>query len=363
MKRRSSRSNVPNISIATATKAQEQTLASSTTPDPVYAGPSNTQPADSLIESPSAEPNNTTMAISLVAASDDDQDTHDADEPLLPMLSTRIGISEDRARTLFEKYGLKYEARRTSAEQPPPNKIRRVEKPVRIRIHWICHECTTTFGVDRNCAGCGHRRCVDCTRSPAKRVREVLDSARQLRDQEQQQLVELSSQHQESSTAPQEARTMDDIVIAPLPEIGSAERLEEDDGTSGCDFDTSQLQYIIQHPPRLGLDVVLRPTVQVIRRTCHECDTLFKPARRTDCQNCSHVRCRLCPRFPTRSEKWPQGSSKDEEPKMVATVQRVYKKPRQRVRWSCHACSTMFVDRERCRTCGHDRCKSCPRTP
>ncbi|RMY75101.1 hypothetical protein D0864_09886 [Hortaea werneckii] len=51
------------------------------------------------------------------------------------------------------------------------------------------------------------------------------------------------------------------------------------------------------------------------------------------------------------------------EPQMVKTVQRVYKKPRQRVRYTCDRCQTIFVDAERCRSCGHDRCSDCNRDP
>ncbi|KAI6864688.1 hypothetical protein KC338_g5342 [Hortaea werneckii] len=51
------------------------------------------------------------------------------------------------------------------------------------------------------------------------------------------------------------------------------------------------------------------------------------------------------------------------EPQMVKTVQRVYKKPRQRVRYTCNRCQTIFVDAERCRSCGHDRCSDCNRDP
>ncbi|GAB1727240.1 hypothetical protein NU195Hw_g308t1 [Hortaea werneckii] len=57
------------------------------------------------------------------------------------------------------------------------------------------------------------------------------------------------------------------------------------------------------------------------------------------------------------------GSILGNEPQMVKTVQRVYKKPRQRVRYTCDRCQTIFVDAERCRSCGHDRCSDCNRDP
>jgi hypothetical protein len=42
----------------------------------------------------------------------------------------------------------------------------------------------------------------------------------------------------------------------------------------------------------------------------------------------------------------------------------VYKKPRQRVRRSCHECDTLFKSgSKKCDKCGHARCTDCPRDP
>lgn len=44
-------------------------------------------------------------------------------------------------------------------------------------------------------------------------------------------------------------------------------------------------------------------------------------------------------------------------------VRRVYKQPRQRVRWACEYCQTTFTTSVTCRTCEHQKCGSCTRDP
>ncbi|MCJ1394896.1 hypothetical protein MMC18_007776 [Xylographa bjoerkii] len=44
-----------------------------------------------------------------------------------------------------------------------------------------------------------------------------------------------------------------------------------------------------------------------VHRQCHRCQTTFGPEK--ICNNCSHTRCKKCPRFPTKSAKDPE--SKD----------------------------------------------------
>ena len=37
---------------------------------------------------------------------------------------------------------------------------------------------------------------------------------------------------------------------------------------------------------------------------------------------------------------------------------------RLRVRWTCHECSDVFIDRARfCKACGHQKCENCSRDP
>lgn len=298
----------------------------------------------------------------------------DSDEPLLPITTTRKAMIDDRARFTFDKYNVKYASRQANVQSEPPNKIRRVEKPVRIRLHWTCHECGAHFGVNKACANCNHQRCGECSRSPARRVKEIIDIARQTQEQEEQREGVLDEYQPAPSVPRQEVATSTGVAeastisaLATIPVIASASELEKDDNPPEEVADTAHYRYVVEHRPRAGMEVVLRPKAQIIRRTCHECEAQFNPPNRTECQSCGHLRCKLCPRHPGKREKLAQSMASDEnafpEQRMVATVQRVYKKPRQRVRWTCGECQSLFLDRERCRSCGHERCSTCSRLP
>ncbi|KAK5115611.1 hypothetical protein LTR85_009782 [Meristemomyces frigidus] len=293
----------------------------------------------------SSRPSTPSDPTPLVADDGTTAEADDTDEPLLPMLSSRAGISEDKARLLFEKYGVAYQPRRRSNEQEPPSKVRRVEKAVRIRVHWECHQCQSHFARDRSCLSCGHYRCTECRRTPAKRVREIMESTKQAKEQtEQQEQQEKQEQqqsgsHQPSATiaAPMAGETLDKSTTATAPDVTANQPLETDDSAAEDDAALEPYQMVMQTRSRNGEDLILRPKAQIIRRSCHECDKPFIPASRTECENCHHTRCTLCPRYPAKAEKWPMGSPGDEkapqeDPRMIRAVQRVYKKPRQRVR-------------------------------
>jgi len=53
----------------------------------------------------------------------------------------------------------------------------------------------------------------------------------------------------------------------------------------------------------------------------------------------------------------------EESPRAVLEVQRVYRKPRQKVRYTCDQCQGTFLNRHHCHVCGHERCKGCARNP
>ena len=44
-------------------------------------------------------------------------------------------------------------------------------------------------------------------------------------------------------------------------------------------------------------------------------------------------------------------------------IQRVFKQPRQRVRWTCDHCDSTFTHRDRCSNCQHEKCADCIRSP
>ena len=49
--------------------------------------------------------------------------------------------------------------------------------------------------------------------------------------------------------------------------------------------------------------------------------------------------------------------------KAFSTVQRVFRKPRQRIRYICHQCSLPLLHTQTCSKCGHHRCEHCRRRP
>lgn len=302
---------------------------------------------------------------------DSGENTED-EEVLLPMSGYRPGMTDERARALFLRYGLTYQPpdRRHDNEQPP-GKIRRVERPVRIRIHWQCHECQSHFARERTCASCGHRRCSACIRSPPKRIMQMVETTRELQQNSETTAPVPGESAQETTTAVAVDSPETSGTVALLPTIASQspiEPLERDDQADDEeDLDFSR-HYRLAMParPKSGEDLVLRAKSQIIRRQCHKCETPYVPASRMQCESCHHTRCTLCPRFPAKSQKWPMGSpgdlnAPDEEVRMVKAVQRVYKKPRQRIRYTCDRCETVFADSERCRQCGHERCPDCLR--
>lgn len=143
-------------------------------------------------------------------------------------------------------------------------------------------------------------------------------------------------------------------------------------------------------PPTFGPDpeatCLERSTRPWILTTCHECNTTFGGS--IICATCTHPRCPKCPRYPPigsgtsgeNKENRQTGSSAagdievDDDhgkEKEVLTKQGksgerqlVKKKITQRVRRTCHLCTTLYTPASRiCLNCSHTRCSECPRDP
>ncbi|PGH05534.1 hypothetical protein GX51_02872 [Blastomyces parvus] len=217
-------------------------------------------------------------------------------------------LQQEKARALFAKYGLTLEPSEWMSK-PADRSVQRVEKPVRMRVRRNCHRCLTTFGADKVCAGCQHLRCKKCFRyPPAKPKDECLGK--------------------------EKAKALD----APKKPV-------------------------LTIPSRTGgQDLVRKPIRQRVRRTCHRCQTLFI-GDATVCTECEHTRCKKCPRDPPKLNKYPDGYPGDAEPPFEPQ-ERVWRKPRRRVRWTCHNCSKLFQAGDRsCPSCQHERCTDCIRDP
>ncbi|KIX08303.1 uncharacterized protein Z518_02959 [Rhinocladiella mackenziei CBS 650.93] len=75
----------------------------------------------------------------------------------------------NKAQAIFAKYNL--ELRESEWDMRPKVPYERVSKNIRMRVKYTCHNCSTTFGHDRVCIGCQHRRCAQCSRYPPRKDR------------------------------------------------------------------------------------------------------------------------------------------------------------------------------------------------
>ncbi|KAL4802361.1 hypothetical protein BDV18DRAFT_147377 [Aspergillus unguis] len=232
-----------------------------------------------------------------------------------PTVFTNWGaIQEEKARLLFAKYGMTLEPGewRTASDVP----VQRVTKPIRMRVRRTCHRCQTSFGPDKVCVNCQHVRCKKCPRHPAAKPKD---------------------KQERTETA------LQTIVAQKTQSPAKGQQLTIPSRTG-------------------GQDLVRRQARQRIRRTCHRCNTTFAP-HATECASCRHIRCKNCPRDPPKLDKYPDGYPGDAEPPFEPPP-RTWKKPRQRVRYTCHSCSSVYRSGEKtCPNCGQHKCAETIRDP
>lgn len=269
---------------------------------------------------PAAPPATTGLLPDTALEVDEDavDDFDDTEEPIIPVdaATNRPGMSEEKARLLFEKYGLRYPAAKL-AQLESPNKIRRVEKPVRIRLHWNCHECKTAFTQDKVCTSCGHGRCGDCSRSPPQRVLRILEKTK--REKESAELLQRAA-----SASPD-----DESVSGPSSTMLAEQIPAEVDNESS----TSSMQ----------------PVTGTKRAS--------EPLRFIYTINSGSIR------GTGGLDLYHMVRSQHDQNAQNPTIQRVFKQPRQRVRWTCDRCDAVFTNRDRCSNCQHEKCGSCVRSP
>ncbi|PLB42150.1 uncharacterized protein BDW47DRAFT_97954 [Aspergillus candidus] len=232
--------------------------------------------------------------------------------PQPAMLSHWSVVQEEKARALFAKYGMTLDP----GEWKSPNDVtvQRVTKPIRMRVRRTCHRCQTTFGPDKLCVNCQHVRCKKCPRHPAAK----------------------SHDHGQQNT---EAALKAILARKANPAMAATKRKEPE----------------LTLPSRTGgQDLVRRPIVQRVRRTCHRCCVVFASGT-NECASCHHIRCKKCPRDPPKLHKYPDGYPGDAEPPREQPP-RAWRKPRQRVRYTCHQCSTVYRSGEKlCSNCGQEK--------
>lgn len=196
-----------------------------------------------------------------------------------------------------------------------PTTVLRVEKPIRMRVRYTCHLCENLFGIYKHCKRCNHRRCDDCPRHPSKRSKTKDDANKGNSNSAKDILTLRKREHGE---------------IAQITRSRSRRSKPAPDGPT--------------------------PVLQLLQHVCHKCKTHFERRGRL-CSTCGHLRCARCPR---NLADWNYGASGDER----LRPDRVYRQPRQRIRWICDHCQCTFTEGSRvCAECLHKRCDACSRIP
>ncbi|KAH9223117.1 hypothetical protein DL95DRAFT_125850 [Leptodontidium sp. 2 PMI_412] len=258
-----------------------------------------------------------------VAAPEPVEATTTTDGPQ-PTKIMRSQIDADRAKKLVERFAVTIDPMYTQ----PDKEISRIEKPIRMRIHRTCHRCNATFRGGKICSQCEHVRCKACPRYPLKKEKT-------------------------------EKKEKEPVVATVV----------------GIEPDTYwglREQILLTKPSaKPGAEPLVRKTPkQRVRRTCHECKTMFAGGSKI-CRVCDHVRCVECPRDPAKKKKYPDGYPGDAFSSNTSIP----------VKYSCHKCLKVFPavphpDSEEgiarkasgaeplaCVRCQHPMCSECPRAP
>lgn len=222
-----------------------------------------------------------------------------------------VKSAADRAAELFKKHGLDINPSTLPRSDKPP--AERVHKEIRMRVHRTCHRCNTSYGADKTCLNCGHKRCKQCPRFPMKKDK-----------------------------GKEKEKVGDKREVKPI------RRRKGDTG--------------LTLPSRTGgQDLVRKKIRQRVHRTCHRCQTDFGAEK--VCSNCKHNRCKKCPRDPHKTNKPPgyydgrdDSDSESDHGPVGHRPLRTYKKIRRRIHWTCSKCSTTFLQgSKKCEGCGSQR--------
>ncbi|KAF3913061.1 hypothetical protein ABW21_db0208010 [Orbilia brochopaga] len=212
------------------------------------------------------------------------------------------------ARQLAEKHGIEIPEDWPYPARPPIGE--RVEKPIRMRVRRYCHVCQTAFGSDKACPSCGHKRCVECPRSPAY-----------------VQLKPLSNVVLDTFSNP---------TLTLYKSCSSKQKKKQ----KHKEKEPEPYEGLSIPAKQAGQDLVYRKIKQRVHYKCHKCETDFAGQRH--CPSCSHNCCKRCQRTPSRKPK-------EELPKR--------KRP---IRWKCCTCHTGGNVAKSC-SCTHARCVDCTR--
>jgi hypothetical protein len=260
----------------------------------------------------------------------------------------------NKMKAMFAKYNLDFDD--STWPKKPSSQIARVEKPIRMRVRIICHYCRNNYSASRVCTKCHHQRCEQCTRLPPKKSKKGKE-----RDPE--------AVTQERRDGPGAS-----LVSVRGAAVDAAAQSGDEAGDE-AEMSRLGLKTIPRRPKRRkevplvipsrtgGQDLIRKEPLQRVHRTCCRCEHSFGRDSNS-CPQCRHVRCIKCPRIPAKLDKWPDGYPGDVIPGEPERNLRQWKKPRVRVRWTCHQCRKLFMEGEyQCANCSHTRCTTCDREP
>ncbi|KAM0147734.1 hypothetical protein ACHAQE_010007 [Botrytis cinerea] len=226
-----------------------------------------------------------------------------------PTKISRADINAERARKLAERFQLQIEPHEWQTLTGEKD-VWRIEKPIRMRIHRTCHKCDTTFGANKICTNCEHPRCTKCPRYPLKKKEKGKTAVANIGPTK----VEVDREWKKAEKL---------IMTLPSQKLG-------------------------------GQPLVRKKPMQRVRRTCHECSTLFTAGNKI-CTTCSHTRCADCPRNPSKTKKYPDGYPGDQPSSKIK-------------KFACHKCDKTFPHHsssdpssniQECTRCKHVRCDMC----
>jgi hypothetical protein len=268
----------------------------------------------------------------------------------------RASVYQERTQKLRDRYGMNIAG---SDRSTFPATARRVQKSARMRVHRACHECGVDFGHGIHCRACHHRLCGECPRTPGRGIKEAMAQAREF------------PFHVVSEDSPS---TSPDLLMAEAPTVVS-DQLDTFDSNMPSSSEhiskpSTPLDPIVAEHNFLSMlevddDIPDCAPIRIAHNSRHGKNKQTEsnsPRSSHHSENfpSSHQNHTLT----TSTVPYPISTIRDPILKAPAGVQRIYRKPRQRVRYTCHECSTPFQSHGRtCGKCAHERCLECRDRP
>jgi hypothetical protein len=236
----------------------------------------------------------------------------------------------------------------------------RVEKPIRMRVRLICHFCRTNYSSSRVCTSCHHPRCEKCTRLPLKNRRKGRERAPEMgardRGGESAHSPGVGRVHARESPVDCGASSADDAE-------DEAETRRSTSNIGSRRPKRRKESPLAVSSQRGGNNILRNESSQRVHRSCCKCRCTFLRDSK-ECLQCRHFCCTRCPRLSPKLDNWPNEYPVGVISQEPESTPRQWKKPRVRVRWTCHQCRKLFMEGEyRCANCSHARCSNCQRDP